>query len=112
MAAHCGAVERCDVVLVLRLGLESARQHRFEDPGMAALGRAVKHQVMLRTQLGSQSRLSRENRFGRGPIAARARGDETFERRQLVGCARSEEHTSELQSLRHLVCRLLLEKKK
>src|SRR5471030_3352578 len=32
-----------------------------------------------------------------------ARADETD---------RSEEHTSELQSLRHLVCRLLLEKKK
>src|SRR5262245_65391464 len=29
-----------------------------------------------------------------------------------LGRARSEEHTSELQSLRHLVCRLLLEKKK
>src|SRR5258705_2720815 len=29
-----------------------------------------------------------------------------------TGSARSEEHTSELQSLRHLVCRLLLEKKK
>src|SRR5262245_65042269 len=28
------------------------------------------------------------------------------------GHYRSEEHTSELQSLRHLVCRLLLEKKK
>src|SRR5258705_10315655 len=28
------------------------------------------------------------------------------------GTDRSEEHTSELQSLRHLVCRLLLEKKK
>src|SRR5437899_9283248 len=28
------------------------------------------------------------------------------------GAERSEEHTSELQSLRHLVCRLLLEKKK
>src|SRR5471030_3495035 len=28
------------------------------------------------------------------------------------GTRRSEEHTSELQSLRHLVCRLLLEKKK
>src|SRR5438045_5973968 len=28
------------------------------------------------------------------------------------GKLRSEEHTSELQSLRHLVCRLLLEKKK
>src|SRR5262245_64337987 len=29
-----------------------------------------------------------------------------------VRAERSEEHTSELQSLRHLVCRLLLEKKK
>src|SRR5947199_3434451 len=29
-----------------------------------------------------------------------------------IGDGRSEEHTSELQSLRHLVCRLLLEKKK
>src|SRR5438045_8233369 len=28
-----------------------------------------------------------------------------------AGLCRSEEHTSELQSLRHLVCRLLLEKK-
>src|SRR5258705_11628481 len=32
--------------------------------------------------------------------------------RQQVSQDRSEEHTSELQSLRHLVCRLLLEKKK
>src|SRR5437899_8330014 len=31
---------------------------------------------------------------------------------QMVVDGRSEEHTSELQSLRHLVCRLLLEKKK
>src|SRR2546422_4526459 len=30
----------------------------------------------------------------------------------LVGAVRSEEHTSELQSRLHLVCRLLLEKKK
>src|SRR5262245_64992555 len=36
-----------------------------------------------------------------------AHGDPGF-----AGHARSEEHTSELQSLRHLVCRLLLEKKK
>src|SRR5262245_62798070 len=43
-------------------------------------------------------------------------GDIPVQRGQDV-CAgavlvRSEEHTSELQSLRHLVCRLLLEKKK
>src|ERR1039458_4890693 len=31
---------------------------------------------------------------------------------EVAAPARSEEHTSELQSLRHLVCRLLLEKKK
>src|ERR1039458_10512481 len=30
----------------------------------------------------------------------------------IIEMLRSEEHTSELQSLRHLVCRLLLEKKK
>src|SRR5262245_62222865 len=34
------------------------------------------------------------------------------EARVVVVGGRSEEHTSELQSLRHLVCRLLLEKKK
>src|SRR5205814_10365966 len=32
--------------------------------------------------------------------------------RIALALTRSEEHTSELQSLRHLVCRLLLEKKK
>src|SRR5437899_3878553 len=46
-----------------------------------------------------------------GPVAASAscerHGEGTTGRRR-----RSEEHTSELQSLRHLVCRLLLEKKK
>src|SRR5437899_13104599 len=35
---------------------------------------------------------------------------QTTSRERFTG--RSEEHTSELQSLRHLVCRLLLEKKK
>src|SRR2546422_1846901 len=35
-----------------------------------------------------------------------------FPLRELESFARSEEHTSELQSRLHLVCRLLLEKKK
>src|SRR4051794_41747671 len=34
------------------------------------------------------------------------------EKNEGLGAARSEEHTSELQSPVHLVCRLLLEKKK
>src|SRR5205814_9350138 len=39
---------------------------------------------------------------------------ESVPRARIPAClrVRSEEHTSELQSLRHLVCRLLLEKKK
>src|SRR5215831_19874457 len=41
-------------------------------------------------------------------------GEDRGHRSRASSCCgpRSEEHTSELQSLRHLVCRLLLEKKK
>src|SRR5438045_9331645 len=38
--------------------------------------------------------------------------DRDLSHEKYVVLVRSEEHTSELQSLRHLVCRLLLEKKK
>src|SRR5947199_3573010 len=41
-----------------------------------------------------------------------ARQSRPLGRRERCPRRRSEEHTSELQSLRHLVCRLLLEKKK
>src|SRR5690349_24202255 len=43
------------------------------------------------------------------PVAARLLGKPGS---KVTGQARSEEHTSELQSRRDLVCRLLLEKKK
>src|SRR5258705_11343388 len=47
------------------------------------------------------------------PISGRARACRPPPGRWSAPRApRSEEHTSELQSLRHLVCRLLLEKKK
>src|SRR2546422_4920241 len=50
-----------------------------------------------------------QNKVVGGPPANHAlRSDETHARPQR----RSEEHTSELQSRLHLVCRLLLEKKK
>src|SRR5262245_65330706 len=49
----------------------------------------------------------------RAPVPAhRSRGGPSPSAEQSTRQARSEEHTSELQSLRHLVCRLLLEKKK
>src|SRR2546425_10940985 len=43
---------------------------------------------------------------------SRPRGPRGPERRRVLDGRRSEEHTSELQSLAYLVCRLLLEKKK
>src|SRR5436853_7624055 len=58
-----------------------------------------------------------DERVGRGDGDARRGGGRHHGRGDRRGGvvlrhARSEEHTSELQSLRHLVCRLLLEKKK
>src|SRR5438045_9752572 len=49
--------------------------------------------------------------MARGPTDHRVHSTRAVRRGADHG-ARSEEHTSELQSLRHLVCRLLLEKKK
>src|SRR2546425_8304981 len=48
--------------------------------------------------------------FPRAPVSWLYRSDSERARRREHG--RSEEHTSELQSLAYLVCRLLLEKKK
>src|SRR2546425_6898344 len=60
---------------------------------------------------------SRDQRYLRAGRLAADRlpdpGREAFLRRNLLPAGgRSEEHTSELQSLAYLVCRLLLEKKK
>src|SRR5436305_9017593 len=45
-------------------------------------------------------------------LAAQVHREATDASKRTVELARSEEHTSELQSRPHLVCRLLLEKKK
>src|SRR5258705_7852094 len=52
-----------------------------------------------------------DDQFDPRPAGALEQGDGPGEELLQVE-DRSEEHTSELQSLRHLVCRLLLEKKK
>src|SRR6266496_6289978 len=59
--------------------------------------------------------LSRAGRPSRRDETGRRRAADDLHlgiRRGRRGAARSEEHTSELQSRRDLVCRLLLEKKK
>src|SRR5207249_10561785 len=58
---------------------------------------------------GSRSRSGRSHRQGRVRTAQQV---SARERRLRFAFARSEEHTSELQSRFDLVCRLLLEKKK
>src|ERR1035441_11019564 len=88
-------------------------------PDAEALGRAefsslcAEHRGHTQPVHGGVSRLA--ERIPTGQFLASGR------RRRVVlragsdadagGVRRSEEHTSELQSLRHLVCRLLLEKK-
>src|SRR2546429_3592250 len=72
-----------------------------------------------RRQVLCKQRWSGVGRCGRsagGSLAGRARagalpGASLSQRRQSQLLRRSEEHTSELQSRLHLVCRLLLEKK-
>src|SRR5207253_9813055 len=72
-------------------------ESRFEQPGFS----------VLPPQLWPSSSPIREHRHPLFPDAPCARRSvSTFQR-----CRRSEEHTSELQSRGHLVCRLLLEKK-
>src|SRR2546422_4000141 len=66
--------------------------------------------TLFRSPAAAAARPPRRHRVGRQPVAplGQRRGA------RLAGrhLPRSEEHTSELQSRLHLVCRLLLEKKK
>src|SRR5258707_2796076 len=70
-----------------------------------------------RSTLFPYTTLFRSSSFGAGtaPIGDLAAFSPTLARAlatAMCGPARSEEHTSELQSRQYLVCRLLLEKKK
>src|SRR5205814_10447620 len=61
----------------------------------------------------SEQRERRPEHHGPESDRSTRAGAQRGQRRKADGGGRrSEEHTSELQSLRHLVCRLLLEKKK
>src|SRR2546422_4404965 len=59
-----------------------------------------------------QPDLRHEDAVGEAERGAGTDAEEDREHGRDAGQARSEEHTSELQSRLHLVCRLLLEKKK
>src|SRR2546422_5159506 len=72
-------------------------------------------EMTARPPLRRTRKISSNNcRFERGSTRFNTQFDTTTSIESLAtsGCVRSEEHTSELQSRLHLVCRLLLEKKK
>src|SRR5687767_15177945 len=70
---------------------------------------ALSRQIPRRSARLTEGRWSEESSIhGRCPEAAHTQRPQT----QPPAPVRSEEHTSELQSLAYLVCRLLLEKKK
>src|SRR5437899_5162152 len=79
------------------------------DPGGAVSGRGATFTVELPP--GVRPELSPLGRTGQSRASAEPAPPERLERLRVLVVDRSEEHTSELQSLRHLVCRLLLEKK-
>src|SRR2546425_8439326 len=73
--------------------------------------------TLFRSHAQQAGVLPADRRRGDGNVAVRApaENDGVLVEPQAVagiGAFRSEEHTSELQSLAYLVCRLLLEKKK
>src|SRR2546422_3745403 len=61
-------------------------------------------------RIAADGTAAREHGTGNTPIHARCELNGSS--RDIAATWRSEEHTSELQSRLHLVCRLLLEKKK
>src|SRR5438045_5038272 len=66
--------------------------------------------TLFRSDLKHQSEQQVPVRF-RLPFSVHCAGSRAVDGKGKPEPYRSEEHTSELQSLRHLVCRLLLEKK-
>src|SRR2546425_642262 len=100
--------------------------HSYVNPAHETRTREIVHERLPRAFVTASHELSREYReFERcstvvanayiGPVVSEyVRGiDERLKQSAYEGSfLRSEEHTSELQSLAYLVCRLLLEKKK
>src|SRR2546425_5703967 len=69
-------------------------------------------QLALHHQLAIEKRAELLGDADRGSVVGVNDAEHAARPHRLVRVARSEEHTSELQSLAYLVCRLLLEKKK
>src|SRR3989442_9961550 len=111
--ARCRAA-RCSTLGWPPVTIPGRGSHALGTPAMASSSWLIRTSgATLRRNVAR----SREHGFLAYPVVAQAprpasKAVGELGRRVLDGAPRSEEHTSELQSRPHLVCRLLLEKKK
>src|SRR5262245_62481128 len=93
--------------------IADARRARIQNnPFRAAVRDRIQHEPKNSGASGPSRRRAVGLYLLDGYWLERSQVQDRRERALLWDLWRSEEHTSELQSLRHLVCRLLLEKKK
>src|ERR1035438_8759072 len=106
-----GAVTRDDIMGLIVVRLGDAREEALGELG---LGRQDVFNPPRSVQGRRDVVTSALDKFGRQRSLPSKAGFllSLLDVAQNAFLGRSEEHTSELQSLRHLVCRLLLEKKK
>src|SRR5262245_8651699 len=92
-----------NVYTVVPRSSESPRVHTTSPPSAVSPEAAI----AIHTRRGLRARAA--GGAGDGVGSSGGAGAASVPRESSQAIARSEEHTSELQSLRHLVCRLLLE---
>src|SRR5947199_4491629 len=104
------AVERRLLISVRILEQTSKNRHPYDRSLLsAAIPRNYSRQLEGRRRFACVRTSESSGQILRGVHFLAASSPSFF---RNISTMRSEEHTSELQSLRHLVCRLLLEKKK
>src|SRR5438552_10066521 len=102
-------IRRCYTLIVVPLPLALSPSFFFTHPPTPAIYTLSLHDALPISHRPGPECVPRRRRLRaehRSPPSLLGRG------REEPRAARSEEHTSELQSPDHLVCRLLLEKKK
>src|SRR5262245_44120925 len=87
---------------MLDLGLAAVRYNALADASRRVAREVILHGSVAPTSSGMWGPTTFSGTAASGSVIVAP----------IQNTLRSEEHTSELQSLRHLVCRLLLEKKK
>src|SRR5438552_18705515 len=102
----------CHETTILRLPLLALLSFLFPLPGLLPRPTLSPYTTLFRSRTKPSTSGPRSCSYERARRASLRRFAYRRRPSHLASTARSEEHTSELQSPDHLVCRLLLEKKK